>query len=192
MFSIGYFIEATLLSVALAMNCMTVSITCGLQKSLTKKRTLLMTFSFAFFQAFMPLIGSILSSLLSGFIEGISAWISFSILLVIGIKMFMDGKHFRLKDKVFDVSSLRVILLLSIATSIDALIVGIGFVGMGWKVGEQLLALCIIFFVTFLMSLLGVRMGEKIHFIKPRFALIIGGVILVAIGVKALVQFYLR
>lgn len=104
----------------------------------------------------------------------------------------MDGKNFRLKEKVFDVSSFKVIILLSIATSIDALVIGISFAGMNWVVGEQLLSVFIIFLITFILSLIGVRMGEKIHFIKPRFALVFGGFLLIAIGLKTLLQYYLQ
>lgn len=106
--------------------------------------------------------------------------------------MIMDGRNFKLREKVFDVSSFKVIILLSIATSIDALVIGISFSGMNWVVGEQLLSIFIIFFITLIMSLIGVRMGEKIHFIKPRFALIFGGFLLILIGVKSILQYYLQ
>ncbi|MCF0211225.1 MAG: manganese efflux pump, partial [Bacteroidales bacterium] len=65
------------------------------------------------------------------------------------------------------------------------------FDGMQWVVGEQLIAVLIIFLVTFIMSLIGVKMGEKIHFIKPRFALTLGGMILILIGVKTVLQHYI-
>lgn len=192
MFNIGFFIQAIALGIALAMDCFTVSITCGLQKSMSKSRTLLLAFCFAFFQAFMPLLGSVLTSFFYSFIETISAWISFSLLFIIGIKMFIDGKNFRLRDKVFDVSSFRVIILLSIATSIDALVIGISFSGMNWVVGQQLMSIFIIFLVTLILSLLGVKMGERINFVKPRFALILGGFILILIGVKTILQHYIQ
>ena len=69
MFNIGFFIQAIALGIALAMDCFTVSITCGLQKSMSKSRTLLLAFCFAFFQAFMPLLGSVLTSFFYSFIE---------------------------------------------------------------------------------------------------------------------------
>ncbi|MBR1769160.1 MAG: manganese efflux pump [Bacteroidales bacterium] len=191
MLSIGFFIQAFFLGLALSMDCFTVSITCGLQKTLSKKRTLLMAFFFAFFQALMPLIGSVFSSFAFDFLESMTSWISFALLFIIGLKMFLEGRNYKLKEKVFDVSSMKVILLLSIATSIDALIVGISFVGMGWVVGEQLLAIVLIFVITFIMSLTGVKTGEKVNFIKPPFALITGGLILILIGVKTILQHYI-
>lgn len=105
--------------------------------------------------------------------------------------MLMEGKKFSLKNKLFDVTSLKVILLLSIATSIDAMMVGMTFSGMEWLVGQQLMAIIIIFAVTFILSLVGERMGEKIRFIKPRFALFLGGAVLIIIGVKTILQHYI-
>lgn len=191
MFSIGFFIQAIMLGLALSMDSFTVSITCGLQKTMSKTRTLFLAFSFGFFQALMPLIGSILGSFVLGFVESVSYWIAFALLFVIGLKMIIEARNFSLKSKIFDVSSFKVIILLSVATSIDALAVGLSFDGMQWVVGEQLIAVLIIFLVTFIMSLIGVKMGEKIHFIKPRFALTLGGMILILIGVKTVLQHYI-
>lgn len=192
MFSVGYFIEATFLGLALAMDCFTVSITCGLQKTMSRPRSLFLALSFAFFQAFMPFIGSFLGTMFYSIIESIAAWVAFALLFVIGLKMMMEAKNFSLKSKVFDVSSLKVILLLSIATSIDAMAVGMSFSGMGWLVGEQIVGVVIIFIVTFIMSIIGVIMGEKVYFIKPSFALNLGGIILILIGVKTIVQHYIE
>lgn len=191
MFSISFLIQALTLGIALAMDCFTVSITCGLQKTLTTSKKLFMAFSFAFFQGFMTFLGSLLVSFFYDFIADISAWISFTLLFIIGIKMLMEGKKFSLKNKLFDVTSLKVILLLSIATSIDAMMVGMTFSGMEWLVGQQLMAIIIIFAVTFILSLVGERMGEKIRFIKPRFALFLGGAVLIIIGVKTILQHYI-
>lgn len=191
MFSISFLIQALTLGIALAMDCFTVSITCGLQKTLTTSKKLFMAFSFAFFQGFMTFLGSLFVSFFYDFIADISAWISFTLLFIIGIKMFMEGKKFSLKNKLFDVTSLKVILLLSIATSIDAMMVGMTFSGMEWLVGQQLMAIIIIFAVTFILSLVGERMGEKIRFIKPRFALFLGGAVLIIIGVKTILQHYI-
>lgn len=191
MFSISFLIQALTLGIALAMDCFTVSITCGLQKTLTTSKKLFMAFSFAFFQGFMTFLGSLFVSFFYDFIADISAWISFTLLFIIGIKMFMEGKKFSLKNKLFDVTSLKVIFLLSIATSIDAMMVGMTFSGMEWLVGQQLMAIIIIFAITFILSLVGERMGEKIRFIKPRFALFLGGAVLIIIGVKTILQHYI-
>lgn len=187
MISLAYILEILFLSVALSMDSFTVSITCGLQKTLTKKRTLLLAFSFAFFQALLPLLGALLGDAFSSIMSKADHWIAFALLFIIGLKMIMDGRNFKLKEKIFDVSSLKVIILLSLATSIDAFIVGISF-SMMWTIMQQVIAILAIFVATFLFSFMGVKMGERVHFIKPRIALFTGGAILILIGVKTLIE----
>ena len=169
------------------MDSFTVSITCGLQKTLTKKRTFLLAFSFAFFQALLPLLGALLGDAFSSIMSKADHWIAFALLFIIGLKMIMDGRNFKLKEKIFDVSSLKVIILLSLATSIDAFIVGISF-SMMWTIMQQVIAILAIFVATFIFSFIGVKMGERVHFIKPRIALFLGGSILILIGVKTLIE----
>ncbi len=187
MITAAFLLEIIFLAVALSMDSFTVSITCGLQKTLTKKRSLLLSLSFAFFQGLLPLLGALLGDVFKVFMSQADHWIAFALLCVMGIKMVLDGRNFSLKAKIFDVSSFKVIVLLSIATSIDAFVVGIGF-GMKWELCQQALAVATIFVATFIFSIIGVKMGEKIHFIKPRFALVLGGVILILLGAKTLVE----
>lgn len=187
MISIAYILEVIFLSIALSMDSFTVSITCGLQKTLTKKRTILLTFSFALFQALLPLLGALLGDVFGIFMSKADHWIAFALLFIMGLKMILEGRNFKLKEKIFDVSSLKVIILLSLATSIDAFVVGIGF-SMMWTIWQQLIAVAVIFFVTFLFSFIGVKMGERVYFIKPRIALFLGGAILILIGVKTLIE----
>lgn len=189
MFSIGFFIEAFLLGLALSMDCFTVSITCGLQKTLKLRRALLMAFLFGLFQGLMPLLGSFLGDIFKEAISFIGHWIAFSLLTVIGLKMIMEGRSFSIKTKTFDVSSLKVILLLSIATSIDAFFTGVGFT-MTHTLTQQIVTCSIITLVTFVMSLIGWKSGEKVYFIKPRFALVLGGIILIALGTKNVITHY--
>ena len=187
MISLAYILEILFLSVALSMDSFTVSITCGLQKTLTKKRTFFLAFSFAFFQALLPLLGALLGDAFSSIMSKADHWIAFALLFIIGLKMIMDGRNFKLKEKIFDVSSFKVIILLSLATSIDAFIVGISF-SMMWTIMQQVIAILAIFVATFLFSFMGVKMGERVHFIKPRIALFTGGAILILIGVKTLIE----
>ncbi len=187
MITFSYLSEIVFLAIALSMDSFTVSITCGLQKTMSKRRTLLLALSFAFFQGLLPLLGALIGDAFKYFMEQADHWIAFILLCIMGIKMIMDARRFSLKEKVFDVSSFKVIVLLSLATSIDAFIVGIGF-GMKWNFARQIVAVAMIFLATFLLSLLGVRMGEKIRFVKPRFALMLGGVILILLGAKTLIE----
>lgn len=186
MFSFAFILEIFLLALALAMDCFTVSITCGLQRTLTLKRALLMAALFGFFQGFMPFLGTFFGQVFARMVQSAAAYIAFTLLVIIGIKMIIEGRSFRLRNKVFDVGSTKVLLMLSIATSIDAFVVGIGF-AMDYTLVGQLAAVIMITVVTFLMSLIGWKMGEKVNFIKPRFALVLGGVILILIGSKTLI-----
>lgn len=187
MFDIAFIIEVVFLSVALSMDSFTVSITCGLQKTMSRYRTLFLAFSFAFFQALLPLLGALLGDVFKSFMQSADHWIAFLLLAVMGVKMIIDGRKFSLREKVFDVSSTKVILLLSLATSIDAFVIGIGF-GLKWDVTEQVFAVLAIFIFTFVFSLMGVKMGERIRFVKPRFALVLGGIILLLLGSKTLIE----
>lgn len=187
MFDIAFIIEVVFLSVALSMDSFTVSITCGLQKTMSRYRTLFLAFSFAFFQALLPLLGALLGDVFKSFMQSADHWIAFLLLSVMGVKMIIDGRKFSLREKVFDVSSTKVILLLSLATSIDAFVIGIGF-GLKWDVAEQVFAVLAIFIFTFVFSLMGVKMGERIRFVKPRFALVLGGIILLLLGSKTLIE----
>lgn len=189
MFNLNFIIEVLLLGLALSMDCFTVAITCGLQGTMTKKRTLFLALSFGLFQALMPFIGSILGDYFKTIIEDITAWIAFALLSVIGFKMIIEAKNYKMKEKLFDISQIKVILTLSIATSIDAFVVGIGF-SMKYNVGQQLFAIATIFLVTFIMSIVGAYMGKRAYFIKPRLALFLGGLILMLIGLKTLAEHY--
>lgn len=186
MFSLAFILEIFLLGIALAMDCFTVSITCGLQKTLSIKRGFFMCAMFGLFQGFMPFLGTLLGQIFAKMIVSAAPFVCFVLLAIIGIKMIFNSRHFRLRDKVFDVSSIKVLLLLSIATSIDAFVLGIGF-AMNYLLGQQIAAVIMITIVTFFMSIIGWKTGEKVHFIKPRFALFLGGIILLLIGAKTLI-----
>ena len=190
MFSVGFLVESILLSVALAMDCFTVSITCGLQKTIKLDRALLVAFLFSFFQGVMTLLGSVIGGVFKLTIISFSHWVAFVLLFIIGLKMIMDGRNFSIRTKTFDITRIKIILLLSVATSIDAFFIGVGFI-MNHGIKEQLIICGIIFIVTFLLSLVGWKSGERLHFIKPRFALIVGGLVLIAIGIKNVLVFYL-
>lgn len=187
--TIGFFLEALLIGLALAMDCFTVGITCGLQRTIKLPRAILMALCFGVFQGGMPLIGSLIGYVFKGSVISFAHWIAFTLLFIIGLKMFMEGRSYSLKNHTFDVSSFKVILLLSLATSIDAFVTGIGF-GMQYNDVQVAVLTLVIIAVTFVMTLIGWKSGEKLKFVKPPFALIIGGLILIGIGVKNLLAFY--
>lgn len=184
-------LDILLIAVALAMDCFTVSMVSGV---MTRKmfwgRNLRMAFLFGFFQAAMPFIGWIAIHYFQSSVEAYDHWIAFGLLLLIGGKMILDA--FKEEDEAtFNPLNLGTQLTLAIATSIDALAVGISFACSGYGTVQSLiLPLAVIGLVSFIFSiaglLLGVRFGGAVaRRLKPE---IIGGVILIAIGVKILLE----
>ena len=184
---IAFILSAILLGVALSMDCFAVSITCGLQKTMNRKRGIILALSFAFFQGLFPLIGALIGNFAKEYIQSIDHWIAFALLAVIGIKMFIEGINFNIKEKVFDFTKPSILITLSIATSIDALIVGIGF-SFQYTTIEQLITVLVIAICTFIFSIFGVIMGKKAYFFKPKIALMFGGAILFGLGLRILIE----
>jgi putative Mn2+ efflux pump MntP len=149
-----------------------------------------MALLFGFFQALMPLLGWLGTSYFSQYLEAIDHWIAFSLLAFIGGKMIWESFAPE-EEQHFNPQKLRTQLLLAVATSIDALAVGISFACTGYNNLSQLVQpLAIIGLVSFLFSILGFYLG--CHFgasitrrLKPE---LFGGIILVGIGIKILLS----
>ena len=187
-------LDIILLAVALAMDCFTVSIVSGVlfngQWTMDKGIPLLrMAFLFGFFQAMMPLLGWLGISHFQAYMEAYDHWIAFGLLGFIGGKMIWESFGDE-EDQHFNPSRFRTQLLLAIATSIDALAIGISFACTGFTELSQLtMPLLIIGIVSFLFSIVGYHLGRRFgktitRRIKPE---LLGGVILVLIGVKILI-----
>ncbi len=212
-------LDIILLAIALAMDCFTVSIVSGViqftvnglqftddysatEGGLASKSTVnrklstvnnkifRMAFLFGFFQAMMPLLGWLGISHFQAYMEAYDHWIAFSLLAFIGGKMIWESFGPE-EDQHFNPSKLRTQLLLAVATSIDALAVGISFACTGFTMVSQLtLPLVIIGLASFFLSLLGYYLGHRFgssitHRLKPE---LFGGVILILIGVKILLS----
>lgn len=184
------FIELLLLSLSLAMDCFAVSCSTGVtQPDLKVKNVLFFTLSFGFFQALMPFIGWVGGEAVIGYLCKFTFWIAFGLLAVIGGKMIFEGFRHDDEKKKVDMQRVGTVLLLSIATSIDALAVGFSFsmvqtVHIGWYIFT-------IGMTSFLVSLVGYRFAKKLsNRIKSNYAEIIGGVVLVCIGIKILCEHY--
>ena len=196
-------LDIILLAVALAMDCFTVSIVSGVidhgdwhnDSSEAKIRGpvpviyLRMAFLFGFFQALMPLLGWLGISHFQAYMEAYDHWIAFGLLGFIGGKMILESFGDE-EDQHFNPRKLRTQLLLAVATSIDALAIGISFACTGFTELSQLtMPLLIIGIVSFLFSIVGYHLGRRFgktitRRIKPE---LLGGVILVLIGVKILI-----
>lgn len=184
-------IDITFLALALAMDCFTVSIVSGvIIRKYILSVILRMAILFGLFQAMMPFIGWLGTSYFSHYHESVDHWIAFGLLAFLGGKMIKDSFGSE-EEAHFDPSKLTSQLLFAVATSIDALAVGISFACLGYKNIEQLtLPLIVIGVCSFVMSILGnilgVMCGKSIvKRLKPEF---IGGVILLLIGFRILYE----
>ena len=184
-------VEIILLAFALAMDCFTVSIVCGvIVKRFRGGIAFRLAVLFGFFQALMPFIGWLLTSSFQSYLEAVDHWIAFGLLAVIGIEMIGDAFKSG-DDKTIDPYTLKSQVLLAIATSIDALAIGISFACTGYSsVGQLWLPLGLIGVVSFVMSLVGFVLGARFGTavtkrIKPE---LLGGLILIGIGVRILIE----
>ena len=177
----------TLIGIGLSMDCFAVSLCIG---TTTKVRLLyaagIIALCFGLFQAGMTVIGWIAGSSVIGFIQGYSHWIAFILLTIIGVKMIYDGIKGGSEDACVEVISLIPVIVLSLATSIDALAVGVTFGVLGTDV---LIPALIIGLVAFILSFAGVLAGERLQKILGNRIEIAGGIILILIGIKILTGF---
>ena len=184
-------LELLLLAVALAMDCFTVSTVCGVILRRRQWRTILLTaFFFGAFQAFMPYIGWLGTSLFARQLEAYDHWIAFSLLAYLGGRMIWEDLHPGSEPSGSSpMLTTRRILVLSVATSIDALAVGISLaclpadslLGMGYMVG--VIGIC-----STALSITGLAAGITIGRRVNWHARAIGGSVLLIIGIKVLIE----
>lgn len=186
------FSDILLIGVGLSMDAFAVSMCQGVSmKKLDLGKTALIALFFGGFQALMPLLGFALGSTFASAIT-IGPWIAFGLLLILGVKMLIDG----IRDKGGEPSGFGTIgrlFILAIATSIDAFAVGVTFSmqeGIVWLSGGTsiFLAISLIGATTFTLSLIGVWIGNRFGLRYHRAATIFGGIILLLIGIKILLE----
>ena len=185
-------LEIWLLAVGLAMDCFAVSIASGIiLKRVRLRPMLVMAVSFGFFQALMPLLGWIGASFFSHLIESIDHWIAFGILAFLGGRMIMESFKDEGCKHEYDPTSLKVVLALAVATSIDALAVGVSYAFLGIKqFSGNLSPIRNYGFVSFALSMVGLMFGIRFGcgIARRLRAELWGGIILVIIGTKILVE----
>lgn len=178
-------IEIILSGIALAMDAFAVSICKGLTlKKMEISKALICGIYFGVFQALMPLIGYFIGKSFITFIESFDHWIAFAILAIIGINMIRESFS---KEEVDPNFSAKAMLILALATSIDALTMGLSFSMVDLRV-NIFVVVTIIGVITFVLSGLGVFIGNIFGSRFNKVAQIIGGVCLVLIGVKVLLD----
>ncbi len=184
------FLEILLMAIALAMDCFAVSVTCGIiERKVVLPRILLTAFMFGLFQALMPLIGWLGINSFSDSFQAYDHWIAFILLGFLGVKMVLDGFKPESEEKNIDPSKFSTIITMSVATSIDAFAVGLSFACHGMKTIDAVLpAIIVIGIVSLILAfagyLLGIFAGKRINFPME----IIGGVILLFIGTRILME----
>ena len=183
------FIELFLIGVGLSMDAFAVSICKGLaMKKVNKKQAVVIGLYFGGFQALMPLIGWLLGVRFQKYITSIDHWIAFILLVFIGGKMILEAVRDTEVEEVVEKDpplKHKEMLLLAVATSIDALAVGITFAFLDTPIIE---AIAIIGCTTFFLSILGVVVGNFFGTRYKKKAEIAGGTILVLIGLKILLE----
>ncbi|CBK89104.1 Predicted membrane protein [Faecalitalea cylindroides T2-87] len=172
--------------IGLAMDASAVSIAKGmsLPNEKNKNYALKLGLAFGIFQGLMPLIGYLAGSTFSGYIQSVDHWVAFILLALIGLNMIKESREEKENEEVSDLS-LKVILLLAIATSIDALAVGVSFAFLKVNI---MLACSIIAIVTFILSFICVMVGKRLGSLFQKYAEIFGGIILMMIGAKILIE----
>ncbi len=186
--------ELLLLSVGLAMDAFAVSVCKGLGvKKLTFKECLICGVWFGAFQGIMPFLGFLIGSGFEKWISIVAPWVAFILLSLIGINMLREAFSEEEEEKAgFDVKTM---FLMAVATSIDALAVGITFVAVPVEVLEMgklqntIFAVIVIAIVTFIISALGVKIGNLFGSRYKSGSEVMGGTILIFIGMKTLIEY---
>ena len=180
------FVEILLIGVGLSMDAFSVSICKGLTtKQFSWRMALICGLWFGFFQALMPVIGFFLGAQFEQYITAVDHWIAFGLLFLIGANMIREALS-KKEDEPADSSlGFKTMLLLAIATSIDALAVGISFACIQVKIWSSVL---IIGITTFVFSIVGVKIGNVFGSKFEKSAGIVGGIILILIGLKILLE----
>ena len=184
------FMSILLIAVGLSMDAFAVSITSGIViKSLRISNVLKISIFFGVFQAVMPLAGWLAGYSFKDYIVQVDHWIAFGLLIIIGGKMIYEVVK-GCDDGECELNPLdnKVLTLLAIATSIDALAVGVTLAVINMPLNSILIASSAIFLTTALASAIGLKWGRKIGIKAGKRSEILGGIILVIIGVKILVE----
>ncbi len=175
-----------LIAMGLSMDAFAVAVTSGFTVTRLKVgHAMRIALFFGVFQAVMPIVGWLAGSGLKEVVKGVDHWIAFALLSAIGAKMIYESRKLNKAGDKADCLKLVVLLTLAVATSIDALAVGLS---LSFLKVEILAPSAIIGAVTFLMSFAGVYIGKKFgHFFESKLE-VAGGLILIGIGLKILIE----
>ena len=172
-------------AVGLSMDAFAVSICKGLaMKKLSMKKALVIGLWFGGFQALMPTIGYLLGTRFESYVTGIDHWIAFVLLALIGVNMIKEALSEE-DEEADDSIGVKIMFLLAVATSIDALAVGVTYAFLQVRI---IPAVIFIGVTTFVLSIAGVKIGNVFGLKYKAKAEIAGGMILILMGLKILVE----
>jgi putative Mn2+ efflux pump MntP len=174
------------IAVGLAMDAFAVSIANGMNNKNNRRRSALLTaVFFGGFQMLMPIIGWGVGLTFAGLIEGLDHWVAFGLLAFIGAKMIYEGTKKEKEQKIHNDLKLHSLLILAVATSIDALMVGFSFAFLQTSIA---LPIVVIGSVTFALSFVGFYFGCGLGKVFGHRVEILGGGVLILIGLKILTE----
>ena len=180
------FFELLLMAIGLSMDAFSVSICKGLTtKKFSWRTALVCGLWFGSFQALMPIIGYYLGAQFRELIEAYAHWIALGLLLLIGANMIREALSNKEEESSNSALDFKSMFLLAIATSVDAMVVGVSFACIQVELWSSVL---IIGLTTFVFSMLGVKIGNVFGSKFEKSAGIVGGIILILIGLKILLE----
>lgn len=183
------FLELLLIAVGVSMDAFSVSVCKGLAtRRFSLRMALVCGLWFGLFQALMPVVGYFLGSQFARFIESVDHWIAFGLLALIGANMVREALSDKDEESANSALDFKTMLLLAVATSIDALAVGVSFACIDMGVAELWSSVAVVGLTTFVFSALGVRIGNVFGSKFKKNAEIFGGIILILIGLKILLE----
>ena len=179
-------LELFFIAIGLSMDAFAVSVCKGLSmRGISFRNALIVGLYFGIFQAGMPLIGYFLGQQFSGFIMGYDHWVAFFLLSVIGVNMIRESRSCADEGQIDASLTPRAMLPLAVATSIDALAVGVSFAFLQTPIAP---AVSLIGVTTLLLSMLGVKIGNVFGVRFKSHAELTGGVVLILLGLKILLE----
>jgi putative Mn2+ efflux pump MntP len=182
-------LNVVLIGLSLSLDAFAVSVSSGIAiRDLRKRHALRASLFFGLFQFFMPVTGWLLGNTFVSYIQAFDHWIAFILLAFIGGKMVFEGlprRERETKPQRTDIRNLKTLTLLAVATSIDAFAAGISFSLIGQDIIQ---AAALIGAITFTVCLAGFLIGKSVGIIFQKGAQIAGGIVLIAIGARILLE----
>ncbi|HON54590.1 MAG TPA: manganese efflux pump [Bacteroidales bacterium] len=182
-------LEIVGLAIGLCFDTFAISLSSGICLPQIKRGEFLkIVFTFALIQSLFMVAGWLLGLGLENLIKTYDHWIAFAVLLFIGGKMIWDAFFKKGDGECIDIRRFRIMIIAASATSIDALAVGVTLAIIDIIISEFLFAIVAIFITTALASTVGLKFGRRIGLVVGGKSEVIGGVIIIAIGIKILVE----